>query len=158
MPTSIATTEIKAPAAEIYRYLTTPRLLSEWIGGLLSHTPLGGSGELRLGARGWDKARDGDREDEKEEIQSEVLAFQPDRALNVRIESKGYKVVVDFHLFESDGRTTVRQSVKLAYKRWYKMFAPITNRTVQGKIERDLARLKRNVETEMDRRRLRDSA
>jgi len=155
LPTSIATIEIEAPANAVYRFFTTPHLLSETIGGLLSHTPLGGPGEWRLGSRGVDKARDGEND---VEIESEVLAFQPDRSLNVRIESKGYKVIVDFHLFESERRTTVRQSVKLSYRRWYKMFAPITNRSVQGKIEGDLARLKSNVESEIGRRGLKDAA
>jgi uncharacterized protein YndB with AHSA1/START domain len=155
VPTSIATIEIEAPAADVYRYLTTPRLLSEWIGGLLSHTPLGGAGELRLGARGWDKARDGGSD---VELESEVVAFEPDRSLNVRIESKGFKVMTDFHLFESAGRTTVRQSVRLSYKRWHKMFAPITGRSVQKRIDGDLARLKKKVETAMERKRLKESA
>ena len=148
MPTSIATIEINGPASEVYRFLTSPRLLSEWISGLLAHRPMGGDGELRFGARGWNGSA-GDRREA--DLQSEITAFEPDRSLNIRIESKGFIVLSDFHLFESDGQTTVRQSVQLTYKRWHRLFAPITGRMVQRKMETDLKRLKRRVETKVAR-------
>jgi uncharacterized protein YndB with AHSA1/START domain len=148
MPTSIATIEIDAPAAEVYRFLTSPRLMSEWISGLLANRPLSGDGELRLGARAWNGTQDG-RKDSA--VHSEIIGFEPDRSLNVRIESKGFIILTDFHLFESDGQTTVRQSVQLSYKRWHRLFAPITGRMVQRKIESDLKRLKRRAETKAAR-------
>ena len=70
----------------------------------------------------------------------------------MRIESAGFIVLARFHLFESGGVTTVRQSVKLSYKRWYRLFARITNRSVQRRITADLERLKERVERDRDGR------
>jgi hypothetical protein len=50
-----------------------------------------------------------------------------------------------FHLFESGDITTVRQSVKLSYRRWYRLFNRITNRSVQFQITSALRCLKEVV-------------
>ena len=155
MPTSIATIEIDAPACEVFRHLTTPNLLTGWIGGLVSYRPIGGGSDLRLGARSREKAVSGDRE---VDVESEIMGFEPDRSLNVRIDSSGFHVLADFHLFESDGRTVVRESVQFEYKKWHRLFAPITNRSVQRKIEKDLKRLKERVEAGESRAALRKTA
>lgn len=155
MPTSIATIQINASATEVYRYLATPHLISEWVSGLGPGQLAGGDGEVRLGLRSPDVTPGSVAEDNGETARDpEIVTFAPDHSVSMRIESAGFIVLTRFHLFESDGVTTVRQSVKLAYKRWYTMFARITGRSVQRRITTDLERLKKTVEgrAERDRR------
>lgn len=154
MPTSIATIQVKAPASEVHRYLATPHLISEWVSGLGPGKLAGGDGEVRLGLRAFDVAPEGGGELLPD---PEIVRFSPDHSVSMRIESAGFIILTRFHLFESDGLTTVRQSAKLSYKRWYRLFARITNRSVQRRITADLERLKDRVER--DRRgRLRQAA
>lgn len=146
MPTSIATVQINAPVADVYRYVSTPHLLSEWVGGLSSDTRVGGDGEVKVGMWSPDHRQiPGTRS----EGDPEINVFSPDQSVTMRIESAGFIMLTRFHLFESDGVTTVRQSVKLSYKRWFKMFAMITNRSVQQRTESNLLRLKRRVERDV---------
>lgn len=143
MPTSIATIQINASATEVYRYLATPHLISEWVSGLGPEKLAGGDGEVRLGLRSPDVAPDNGNESS---FDREIVRFAPDHSVSMRIESAGFIMLTRFHLFESDGITVVRQSVKLSYKRWYRLFARITNRSVQRRITSDLDRLKETVE------------
>lgn len=147
MPTSIATIQINAPAAAVYRYLATPHLISEWVGGLVPKKFVGGDGEIRLGLRSPRPGSDDDAGDiGADDHEPEIIKFEPDHSVSMRIESTGFIMLTRFHLFESDGVTTVRQSVQLSYKRWYRLFARITNRSVQRRITADLERLKKTVE------------
>lgn len=104
---------------------------------------VGGDGEVKLGMRASDHMQ---ITGAPPGADPEITGFAPDQSVSMRIESAGFIMHTRFHLFESDGTTTVRQSVKLSYKRWYKLFAMITNRTVQSRIETNLARLKELVE------------
>lgn len=88
----------------------------------------------------------------------EITGFAPDQSVSMRIESAGFIMLTRFHLFESDGVTTVRQSVKLSYKRWYKLFAMITNRSVDSRIHANLMRLKKRVESEAEQKGRRKAA
>ncbi len=143
MPTSIATIQINAPATDVYRYVSTPHLLHTWIGGLRPDGRIGGDSEIKLGMRAQDHSS-------KKVItpESEIVSFEPDHSVSMRIESAGFIMHSRFHLFESDGVTTVRQSVKLTYKRWYRLFVMITNRSVQKRISESLGRLKKLLEDE----------
>ena len=51
LPTTIATIQINAPAAEVYRYVATPHLLSEWVDGLKPKARAGGDSEIKVGMR-----------------------------------------------------------------------------------------------------------
>lgn len=145
MPTSIATIQINAPLAEVYRYIATPHLLSEWVDGLQPGKRVGGDGEIKMGMRASDHTQIVGAPPGSD---PEITAFAPDQSVSMRIESAGFIMQTRFHLFESDGVTTLRQSVKLSYKRWYKLFAMITNRSVDRHMNANLARLKTLVEGE----------
>lgn len=149
MPTSIATIQVDAPAVAVYRYLATPHLVSEWVTGLGPGKLAGGDGEVRLGLRSLDVTPNHSHGPSPE---PEIVQFSPDHSVSMRIESAGFIVLARFHLFESDGVTIVRQSVKLSYKRWYRLFARITNRSVQRRITADLERLKERVERDRNGR------
>lgn len=145
MPTSIATIQIKAPAAHVYRYISTPHLLPEWVDGLDPEKLAGGDSEIKLGMRAPDH---GPSTSSSSDYDLEMVTFSPDYSASMRIESAGFIMQTKFYLFESDESTVVRQHVKLSYKRWFKLFAMITNRSVQRKIEENLERLKLLVEPE----------
>ncbi len=145
MPTSIATIQVNAPMADVYRYISTPHLLSEWVTGLQSGQRVGGDGEVKMGMRASDHRQISGAPPGSD---PEITGFKPDQSVSMRIESAGFIMHTRFHLFESDGVTTLRQSVKLSYKRWHKLFAMITNRSVQTRINENLARLKQRVEGE----------
>lgn len=143
MPTSIATIQIKAPADEVYRFLVTPHLISEWVSGLRPGKRVGGDSEIKLGLRSIDMPQPAAR---TLKANPEIVNFMPDNSISMRVESTGFIMHTRFHLFESDGVTTVRQFVKVSYKRWFKLFAKITNRSMQNRISKDLVRLKTRVE------------
>ncbi len=143
MPTSISTTQIQAPIEDVYRYISTPHLISRWVVGLEPGARVGGDGEVKLGMRASDHRQ---ITGAPPGADPEITGFAPDESVSMRIESAGFIMNTRFHLFESDGVTTVRQSVQLSYKRWYKLFAVITNRSVQRRVDENLARLKRLVE------------
>lgn len=143
LPTTIATIQIDAPAAAVYRYVATPHLLSEWVDGLKPKARAGGDSEIKLGMRAPDH---GQRGEPGPGLDPEFISFQPDHSVSMRIESAGFIMHTRFHLFESDETTTVRQSVKLTYKRWYRLFAMITHKTVQRTTNANLKRLKSLVE------------
>lgn len=153
LPTSIATIQINATAPEVYRFLATPHLISEWASGLKPGIRVGGDSEIKLGLRSPDRTSKPNSSSDPE-----IISFSPDHSVSVRIESAGFIMHARFHLFESDGVTTVRQSVKLSYKRWYRMFAMITNRSVHRRISGDLQNLKARVERDVKERNLRRSA
>ena len=153
MPTSVATIQIDAAAADVYRYVATPHLLSQWVGGLRPGSRVGGDSEVKLGLRSPDRSHASAGGTEPE-----IIGFKPDHSVSMRIESAGFIMHTRFHLFESQGVTTVRQSVKLSYKRWFKLFTMITNRSVQDRIEGNLERLKERVESEVQARELGQSA
>ena len=143
MPTSIATIQIEAPLAEVFRYISTQHLLSEWIADLRPGSRVGGDGEVKLGMRSSDPDQiTGALPD----ADIEVNGFEPDHSISMHIESAGFIMHTRFHLFESDGVTTVRQSVKLSYKSWYRLFVAITNRSVQKRIDASLVQLKALLE------------
>ena len=144
MPTSIAIVQIKAPLSDVYRYISTPHLLSEWVVDLSPGSPVGGDGEVKLGMRASDHRQ---LAGTLPGADPEVVGFKPDESVSMSIESKGFIMLTRFHLFESDGITTVRQMVSLDYKRWFKLFVLITNRSVQRRIEENLANLKQLVES-----------
>ncbi len=145
MPTSIATIQIDAAAVDVYRYLSAPHLISEWVSGLRPGKLAGGDSEVKLGLRSPDHAQ---TPAGKAAHEPEIFGFSPDHSVSMRIESAGFIMHTRFHLFESAGITTVRQSVKLSYKKWYTLFRLIRNKSVQKKIENDLQRLKTRVERE----------
>lgn len=155
MPTSIATIQINAPLADVYRYVATPHLLSEWVGGLQPGAKVGGDGEVKMGMRASDHRQITGAPPGSD---PEIVGFAPDQSVSMRIESAGFIMHTRFHLFESDGVTTLRQSVKLSYKRWYKLFAMITNRSVDSEINANLTRLKNRVEGDNRKKRSRKAA
>ncbi len=128
---------------EVFRYISTPHLLSQWVVGLEPGQRVGGDGEVKLGMRSADPAQISGAPPGSD---PEITAFEPDQSVMMRIESAGFIMHTRFHLFESSGKTAVRQSVKLSYKKWFKLFAMITNRSVQKRIEQNLERLKKLVE------------
>jgi uncharacterized protein YndB with AHSA1/START domain len=155
LPTSIATTQINATAPEVYRYIATPHMFSEWVSGLRPEKLVGGDSEIRLEFKSQGQSRTSDVLGFDE---LEIIRFKPDHAVSLNIKSAGFIVHIRIHLFESAGITTVRQLVEVSYKRWYKMFAMLTNRMVHRKISKDLFALKRLVESEQGKYRLKKSA
>lgn len=155
LPTSIATVQIIVTAPEVYRYMATPHMFKEWVSGLRPEKLVGGDSEIKLEFKSQGQSRTNNVLDFDE---LENIRFKPDHAVSLNIESAGFIVHTRLHLFESAGVTTVRQLVEVSYKRWYKMFAMLTNRKVHRKISRDLFALKYLVESEQGKHRLKKSA
>ena len=143
MPTSIATIQINASTVEISRVLSNPQLVSEWLGGLRPGRLVGGEEETKLEVRSPDSQASATTRLDPE---SELMLFVPDYSIAMRLESAGFIMQIRYHLFESDGVTTVRQWVSYSYKRWHGLVARITNHKIQRRIEQDLKRLKTMVE------------
>jgi hypothetical protein len=148
MPESVATEPGRVGGicrlADEYRHNT-----DQCTSGCGVQVPGDSSPDLRVGW--WARAEEV-RRWRRDDHEPEIIKFEPDHSVSMRIESTGFIMLTRFHLFESDGVTTVRQSVQLSYKRWYRLFVRITNRSVQRRITADLERLKKTVEdrTESD--------
>ncbi len=133
----------------------TPHMFSEWVSGLRPDKLVGGDSEIKLEFKSQAQSRTGHIESSDD---LEIIRFGPDHAVSLNIESAGFIVHTRLHLFESSGVTTVHQLVQVSYKRWYKMFAMLTNRMVHRRITTDLGTLKRLVESDRGKYRLKKSS
>jgi hypothetical protein len=96
LPTSIAPIQIDAMAPEVYRYIATPQMFSEWVSGLRPEKLVGGDSEIKLefksqGQPGAAYVQDFD--------EFEIIRFKPDNAVSLNIESAGFIVHTRLHLF-----------------------------------------------------------
>jgi uncharacterized protein YndB with AHSA1/START domain len=142
MSTHKVVIDIAAPPARVFRFLTDPGLLTRWIGGLQASEPLTAGG-LRVGARSREILLERGR---RSELVSEVTELQPERLLVTRLESSLLTAESRFELKSRAGGTVVHHRLVPRYRGVFRLLAPFFARTVQNKLQSDLARLRKLAE------------
>jgi uncharacterized protein YndB with AHSA1/START domain len=145
-----ATIEISRPAAVVFDWITQPARVQSWVGWLIeiqSLTP----GEPAVGSREVWVMEDRNNNNQRMEIESEVIGLDEDRALSTRLHAPGgFEGTVSYSL-EPVGaeRTRLQYLGDYKYEHWLaKLLEPVISRSAQQKLEEDLARLKQLAEAE----------
>jgi uncharacterized protein YndB with AHSA1/START domain len=144
--------EIDRPATQVFRWITTEELLKKWIDGLK---------ELRPESTPADGSEVGRKfrivevyKGERIEMKMEVVRFERDRNLTIRVASvgdlnNGFVETAEYRLTEADGKTRVRIDARTDYYGHIpRLFEPLITRDARKKLRGDLNRLKTLVEAE----------
>jgi carbon monoxide dehydrogenase subunit G len=145
-----ATIEIARPAAVVFDWITQPSRVQSWVGWLVeiqSLTP----GEPRVGSREIWVMEDRNNNNQRMEIESEIIDLGDDRLLSARLNAQGgFQGTVTYGL-EPMGphRTKLQYFADYKYEHWLaKLLGPVIARSAQQKLQEDLARLKQLAEAE----------
>jgi uncharacterized protein YndB with AHSA1/START domain len=137
-----AETAINETPEQVFKYLTQPELLTQWIGGLVESTPVG-DGRLVVGARSREVIEDNGR---RFTLDSEVVGLEPGRLLAVSLTGDMFDITSRYQLELAGATTRVQHTMETRYRGITRLFAPFLRGAVQRKVETDLARLKKVVE------------
>lgn len=139
--------EIQAPPEAVFPYLTEPRKLCRWVGGLKEFTPVG-DGEAHVGARSRQQLRVAGRD---WVFEGEVLGFEPGRKVVARLSGRGVEMTSTHALQATPAGTQLAVSVETEITRLFaRLFGAIVAREGQRKLETDLGRLVELVESERE--------
>jgi len=143
---------IDRPAAKVFRWITTDELLKKWIGGLIELRPESSPAE---GSEVGRKFRIVETyKEERVDMEMEVMRFERDRDLVVRVAStgdlnNGFVETAEYRLTEADGKTRIRIEAQTDYYGYMpRLFEPLITRDARKKLKQDLKRLKTLVEAE----------
>jgi len=136
------TVRINAPREEVFRHLTEPELLVQWMDGVekieplddLGHTP-GARSRVTIEVDGG-----------KVELDDELVEYNQPERLAVKLTSPYFEVHNTYQLTEEDGVTTVHQTMEAEYHGAVRMVAPFVGDATQKQLDGDIARLKKMVE------------
>lgn len=142
-----ASIELARSAGVVYPYLTTGPLLMKWVSGMESFQS---SEELRVGQRAQVVMSIGGH---RHEVTSEVLAMDPPKSFQVRIEHAEFVDTIDYLLSEQQGPhgtvTTLTQRSSSQYKDLtIRLLTPLFQRDVERAMNENLATLKGLLERE----------
>ena len=142
-----ASVEINRPPEVVFSWVTEPERLESWVGWLLevrTVTPHVGVGNRQI----W-VMEDRNNNNQRMEIESEVVTYRPPYNLNARVKAvEGFTGNVDYAI-ESLGPDRARLNYVASYQfdHWLaKLLEPVISRSAQQKLEEDLARLKEKAE------------
>ncbi|HVS88285.1 MAG TPA: SRPBCC family protein [Candidatus Acidoferrum sp.] len=143
---------IDRPAAQVFRWITTHDLLKKWIGGLIEPRPESSPAE---GSEVGRKFRIVETyKGERVDMEMEVMKFERDRDLLIRVASvgdlnNGFVETAEYRLTEADGKTRIRMEAQTDYYGYIpRLFEPLITRDARKKLKQDLNRLKTLVEAE----------
>lgn len=140
--------EIARPAADVYPYLTEPDKIIQWVGGMVEGKSLT-EPPLRPGSRGESIVEDPNQPGVRFTMKDEVVAFEPNKSIMLRIWSDGaFYGVIKYQLTESNGKTRLKYDGKFQYIPWFaRLMEPIITPSAQKKSEKDMAKLKSLMES-----------
>ena len=143
MPLVATSIEINASPKAVFDWLIEPDLLARWLGGFVGSEPITDGG-ARLGARSRDTIREGSR---TFVLDTEIVGFEPGRRLAVRIEAKGLHQTDTYELIPQGGVTRLEYRSDTRLSGMTRLLTPFVAPQLRARAERDLARLKDEVET-----------
>lgn len=145
-----ASVEIARPADVVFEWISQPQRLQSWVGWLVEIRPITPH-QSQVGARQIWVMEDRNNNNQRMDIESEVIAYRPNEALNARLRAPGgFTGTVDYGLVSlAPDRTRVDYVALYQYDHWLaKLLEPVIRRSAQQKLEEDLARLKQQAEAE----------
>jgi hypothetical protein len=145
-----ASVVVDRPAEVVFVWITEPQRVQSWVGWLVeirNVTPEQG----KVGARQVWVMQDRNNGNQPMNIDTEIVGYQPGRALSARLRAEGaFTGNVDYAL-EPLGpeRTRLNYGMSYRYELWFaKLLEPVIRRSARNKLEEDLARLKEKAEAE----------
>jgi uncharacterized protein YndB with AHSA1/START domain len=140
----VLTTFLSAAPPVVFRHLTEPDLLTNWIGGLKESRPLG-DGVLRVGAESIEVVEERGK---RIEMPSRVTAVEQDRTLSVCITYPGAgDTDMTYQLTPERSGTALRLTVVTRYRGLTRLAGPVMRPMMRRQLTADLGRLARAVET-----------
>jgi uncharacterized protein YndB with AHSA1/START domain len=137
-----AHTSIRRPVAVVFRWLTDPALVPQWVTGLVASRPVG-PGEVRLGARSVEEVS---VRGKTITMQAEIVELEDCRVIASRIETPDGPLLSRFVLDDLGGACTLTHTLtaEMSDHRWIprRFIAAGMTRQIRG----DLASLTRLVE------------
>jgi uncharacterized protein YndB with AHSA1/START domain len=135
--------EIDAPAAQIFPYLVESEKRLLWMGALIESEQLS-DGPLRVGTVWRDVFED---LGQRIELEGELTELEPDRRLQVSLDSPDFDATSTQELEEEVGRTRLRTVIETEYTTLRaRLVSLVLTRHAQKQLEADHARLKELVE------------
>ena len=137
--------EINRPPAQVFPWLTEGGKLKQWVTGLTDVTQLT-PGPEQVGTKVRYTVVDNGQ---KASIDLTITAFEPNKALGVRVETDAFVNDVRYELSEHDGKTRLESTGVAKYKIWLaKLLEPLITPDVQKSLQDDAGKLKRLVEAQ----------
>jgi uncharacterized protein YndB with AHSA1/START domain len=135
---------ISAPPDKVFRFLTEPDKMKQWLDGVTNITPLNG-GECRVGA----KARvvvekDGNRL----ELEDEVVRLEKNQLLELKMTCSMFDMINRYEITADGDKSQLRQTLTTNYKGLVRVFVPLMGKAVDRKLVEGLERLRKFVEAE----------
>jgi len=136
--TQTTAAQIHAPREEVFKHLSEPDSIKQWIEGVVQITPLDDLGNTP-GARSRVICEvDGG----KFEMDDELLVYDQPSRLSVKLTSPMFTIVNTFQLTEDAGVTTVEQTMDAEYHGLARTMAPFIGGATQKQLDDDMLRLK----------------
>jgi uncharacterized protein YndB with AHSA1/START domain len=139
----VLTAAVPAEPQTVFRYLTEPELLPQWIDGLRESRPLGDR-VMRVGARSIEVV---EANGKLTEIRSEVTALETDRTLGVRITYPGAgDTDMTYELSPVPRGTEVRLTVTPRYRGIARLVGRLIQPVMRRRLQANLDRLAQVVD------------
>lgn len=135
--------EFERPVAEVFAFVDDDEKVKQWIGGLLE-TKRTTEGKPGVGSKFHQMIKVGNR---IMEMDGELLAYEPNKWVSVKIDSDLCEMKVNYDFKEVDGRTRLTYTCDSVYRSLlYRLLSPLIKRITQQKLQKDFARLKELLE------------
>lgn len=137
--------EIARPPSAVFPYLVEERHLTRWLEGLIESRPQGDA-TMGVGLRSVEVVEVDGR---PLELAREVLAFEPDRRMRVRLASEQMVVENEYVLERSGSGTRIEYTSDTSMLGPAALLAPFMRAPIRRRIEADFSRLRALVEAEV---------
>lgn len=136
--------EFERPVAEVFAFVDEDDKVKQWIGGLLE-TKRTTEGAPGVGSKFHQMIKVGNR---IMKMDGELLAYEPNRWLSVKIDSDLCEMKVNYDFKEVNGRTRLTYTCDSVYYSFlYRLLSPLIKRITQQKLQKDFTRLKQLLES-----------
>jgi uncharacterized protein YndB with AHSA1/START domain len=131
--------EFDRPVEEVFAYVDDDDKVKQWVGGLME-TKRTTPGKPGVGSKFHQTLQVGKR---TFEIDGELLAYEPNRRVKVKLDAGICEMEVIYTFEEIDGRTRLTYTCDSYYRKlFYRLLSPLTKRVGRRKLEEDFARLR----------------
>ncbi len=146
----VASIDIAQPVGRVFAWVSEPEKIKSWVSWMVDVRDLT-PGRTGPGARQVWVMEDRNNGNQRMDIESEVVRYEPGRLLESRLNSpEGFTGEVRYELEPVDAhRTRLTYRANYQFEHWLaRLLEPIISRSAQQKLEDDLARLKQQAEAE----------
>ncbi len=138
-----ARTDIEASPAVVFSWVTAPDRVVSWVKDLVESRPLAAGSPLEVGARSIEVLKVGRT---LMEVPAEVTAVEPDRLIEIRMETPGGHSTSRVLITETAAGCTVTQRMESVFEGMRFVPSSIVTRLLRQRLNGDLRRLKKLVE------------